>query len=132
MFQRRFKGIITSCLLSILLAFSGIAQSHAIVSGAYVINPPAESPWAISLWVDQGKDEGPTFICSGTLISPQLILTAGHCFQGIQGEFFVEVGATTQALERKSESMLTGSALGITNPASLTMLQLVTSYFLTS
>jgi chymotrypsin len=95
MYQRRFKGIVTSFLLSILLAFSGIAQSHAIVSGAYVINPPVESPWAISLWVDQDNDEGPTFICSGTLISAQLILTAGHCFQGIQGEFFVEVGATT-------------------------------------
>ena len=101
MSQRRFKGIFTSGLLSILLAFSGIAQSHAIVSGAYVINPPAESPWAISLWVDQGNDAGPTFICSGTLISPQLILTAGHCFQGIQGEFFVEVGATTLGTGKK-------------------------------
>ena len=101
MSQRRFKGIFTSGLLSILLAFSGIAQSHAIVSGAYVINPPAESPWAISLWVDQGNDEGPTFICSGTLISSQLVLTAGHCFQGIQGEFFVEVGATTLGTGKK-------------------------------
>ena len=101
MFQRRLKGIFTSCLLSILLAFSGIAQSHAIVSGAYVINPPAESPWAISLWVDQNNNEGPTFICSGTLISSQLILTAGHCFQGIQGEFFVEVGATTLGTGKK-------------------------------
>jgi chymotrypsin len=101
MFQRRLKGIFTSCLLSILLAFSGIAQSHAIVSGAYVINPPIESPWAISLWVDQENEKGPIFICSGTLISSQLILTAGHCFQGIQGEFFVEVGATTLGTGKK-------------------------------
>jgi chymotrypsin len=89
------KRTVLSIGLSILLAISGSAQSHAIVSGAYVINPPVESPWAISLWVDQDNEDGPTFICSGTLISSQLILTAGHCFQGIQGEFFVEVGATT-------------------------------------
>jgi hypothetical protein len=101
MFQRRVKGIFTSCLLTITLVFSGIAQSHAIVSGAYVINPLSESPWAVSLWVDQDNDEGPTFICSGTLISSQLILTAAHCFQGIQGEFFVEVGATTLGTGKK-------------------------------
>jgi secreted trypsin-like serine protease len=101
MFQRRLKGIFTSCLLTITLVFSGIAQSHAIVSGAYVINHPVESPWAVSLWVDQDNDEGPTFICSGTLISSQLILTAAHCFQGIQGEFFVEVGATILGTGKK-------------------------------
>ena len=87
--------------LSILLAFSGAAQSEAIVSGAYVINPPSESPWAISLWVDQEDDNGPIFICSGTLISSQLILTAAHCFQGIKGAFFVEVGATTLGSGKK-------------------------------
>jgi chymotrypsin len=101
MFQGKFKRIISSSILTAVLAFTGVAQSHAIVSGAYVINPTVESPWAISLWVDQDNDEGPTFICSGTLISSQLILTAGHCFQGIQGEFFVEVGATTLGTGKK-------------------------------
>lgn len=87
--------------LSILIGFSGASQSHAIVSGSYVINPTSESPWAISLWVDQEDGEGETFICSGTLISSQLILTAAHCFQGIKGAFFVEVGATTLGTGKK-------------------------------
>jgi secreted trypsin-like serine protease len=98
---RRLQKIITVSFFSLSLIVSGNSPAQAIVSGAYVINPPSESPWAISLWVDQDNDEGPTFICSGTLISSQLILTAAHCFQGIQGEFFVEVGATTLGTGKK-------------------------------
>ena len=98
---RRVGKAISVSLISLSLLVSGNLPAQAIVSGAYVINPPSESPWAISLWVDQDNDEGPTFICSGTLISSQLILTAAHCFQGIKGEFFIEVGATTLGTGKK-------------------------------
>ena len=69
--------------------------SHAIVSGSYVINPNSDAPWAVSIWVQESAGGDARFICSATLIEPQIILTAAHCFQGIKGSFFVEVDATT-------------------------------------
>ena len=83
-------------VLSALLVFTpSMTSAHAVVSGEYVIDPLKEAPWAISIWVTENgsEDDGPQFICSGTLYKSQFVLTAAHCFQGIKGTFYIEYGA---------------------------------------
>ena len=107
--------------LSALLAFStSMTPAHAVVSGEYVIDPMAEAPWAISIWVtpDGSEDDGPQFNCSGTLYKSQFVLTAAHCFQGIKGTFYIEYGADTLGKGKKYPIDAYWSVLDTTVPAS--------------
>jgi secreted trypsin-like serine protease len=61
--MRRF--FLFACVLALVLA----APAAAVVGGS----PDTEHPY-VGVVVDQ------TSVCSGTLIAPRLMLTAGHCF----------------------------------------------------
>ena len=86
-------------ILGVLLFIFSLTVSptaSAVVSGEYVIDPANEAPWVVSIWVNtqESSNSKPEFICSASLYKPQFILTAAHCFQGIKGIFYVEVGAS--------------------------------------
>ena len=69
-------------------------SANAVVFGSYVEDPASESPWVVSIWLSSNQNSNPKFICSGTLISPQIVVSAAHCFQGLKGsDFYVESGA---------------------------------------
>ena len=88
------KRILVALLFIFSLTVSPTAS--AVVSGEYIIDPIREVPWVVSIWVDTEKssDSKPEFICSASLYKKQFILSAAHCFQGIKGNFYVEVGAS--------------------------------------
>ena len=88
------KRILAAILIIFSLTVSPSAS--AVVSGEYVVDPIREVPWVVSIWVDTEKssESRPEFICSASLYKEQFILSAAHCFQGIKGNFYVEVGAT--------------------------------------
>lgn len=58
-------------------AFSG---AHASIVGGTTANSE-EWPWAAFIFAANKKGEG--FSCSGTVIAPNLVLTAGHCVEDI-------------------------------------------------
>ena len=88
-----WKRLFALGALLVGLLFVMSLPSRAVVSGDYVLKPQTEVPWILSIWVAPNEEIAPKFICSASLIEPQLILTAAHCFQGISGTFFVEYGA---------------------------------------
>ncbi len=92
----RVRSILIVMILTLASQVVVHTYAKAVVSGEYVIDPTVEAPWVVSVWVDtqDGADAEPEFICSASLYKPQFILTAAHCFQGIKGVFYVEVGAS--------------------------------------
>ena len=66
----------------------------AVVNGEQVPDPKADAPYVVSIWnSDTGDYKDARFECTGTLIAPQIVLTAAHCTT-LTTPYFVKVGAT--------------------------------------
>ncbi len=76
-------GALGALLASLALVGPAVASPGAtasIVGGSTALSE--EWPWAAYILAVDAKGEG--FICSGTVISPNLVLTAGHCVEDIE------------------------------------------------
>ena len=86
--------------LSFALLFSPINSfsipANAVVNGEEVTDAAASKPWVAQIWYAESAQEyyNPIFICSGSLISADKILTAAHCVMD-EGFYFVKLGANT-------------------------------------
>lgn len=76
-------GALGALLASLALAepvAASPAATASIVGGSTALNE--EWPWAAFILAADKNGEG--FSCSGTVISPNLVLTAGHCVEDIE------------------------------------------------
>jgi V8-like Glu-specific endopeptidase len=69
------KKITVSLLLTLMLVFSTIGVASAVTDGEL----DGEGHPYVGLMVAQDEEGNPLWRCSGTLLSPTLFLTAGHC-----------------------------------------------------
>ncbi|HJS20938.1 MAG TPA: trypsin-like serine protease, partial [Anaerolineales bacterium] len=69
------KKVTIALLLTLMLVFSMIGVVGAVTDG----EPDGEGHPYVGLMVAQDADGNPLWRCSGTLLSPTLFLTAGHC-----------------------------------------------------
>lgn len=75
-----------------LIVISSIATSvpaSAVTYGDPVEAPQIEFPEVVPIWV------GGTSLCTGTLLTQQVVLTAAHCIYGQAGPFQISVGGST-------------------------------------
>lgn len=88
-----FKG--SSVLLATLIcATLSTPIAQAVTNGSLVADPKSSAPYVVSIWTSEKSNDykDAEFICTGTLIGPQVVLTAAHCTT-LTTPYFVKVGA---------------------------------------
>lgn len=72
------------------------APSHSVVFGEEVLDASTEYPWVASIWIDLDEYswETPKRVCSGSLVAPDIVLTAAHCVLD-RGLYYVQLGSDT-------------------------------------
>lgn len=82
-----------SVLITVVLALCiGATPAKAIVFGEEVIDASTRYPWVASIWYAGVDDEYYYPICTGSLIAPDVVLTAAHCILN-SGTYYVQMGS---------------------------------------
>ena len=84
----------TSLILGILVAPFASAPAKAVVYGEEVPEASATAPWVASIWYTKNISQAPEFICTGSLIRADIVITAAHCTFD-KGFYWVKLGADT-------------------------------------
>jgi trypsin len=99
--RRRAAILVICAALAVVTAFAALpvgssaaSPSPRIVGGSHV--PASAAPWQIALW--DSSYVSPKPFCGGSLIRPQVVLTAAHCvFEGFAlhpDKIYATAGAT--------------------------------------
>jgi trypsin len=66
-------------LLTFVAALAGAAPAQAIVAGRAVTTGADSYPWQVAVVTSSSADDDVQWLCGGTLVAPDLVLTAAHC-----------------------------------------------------
>lgn len=78
---------------AIFFAAMSVAPASAVTFGE-VIDASVSKPWVVSIWYAKTTDDDSIQICTGSLIAPDVVLTAAHCVLST-GYFHIQTHADT-------------------------------------
>jgi len=87
-------SLATSLILGLVIAPFATTQAKAVVFGEEVLEASATAPWVASIWYTKNINEQAQFICTGSLVRADIVITAAHCTFD-KGFYWVKLGADT-------------------------------------
>jgi trypsin len=87
-------SLATSLILGLLIAPFATTQAKAVVFGEEVPEASSTAPWVASIWYTKNISQRAEFICTGSLIRADIIITAAHCTFD-KGFYWVKLGSDT-------------------------------------
>jgi secreted trypsin-like serine protease len=87
-------SLATSLIVGLLIAPFATTQAKAVVFGEEVPEASTTAPWVASIWYTKSINEEAQFICTGSLIRADIVITAAHCTFD-KGFYWVKLGADT-------------------------------------
>lgn len=75
----RIRRFLVSLFLIVASLLLGHQAAKAVVFGTEMTDASQRAPWVAAIWYAETADATPEFICSGSLITKDVILTAAHC-----------------------------------------------------
>jgi V8-like Glu-specific endopeptidase len=82
-------AIIITATMAVTL---GTTPAKAIVFGEEVLSASTQYPWVASIWYAGINDDYYQPMCTGSLIAPDVVLTAAHCLFNT-GTYYVQMGS---------------------------------------
>ena len=87
-------SLATSLVLGLLIAPFATSQAKAVVFGEEVPEASSTAPWVASIWYTKNLSQEKEFICTGSLIRADIVITAAHCTFD-RGFYWVKLGSDT-------------------------------------
>ena len=87
-------SLATSLIVGLLIAPFATTQAKAVVFGEEVPEASTTAPWVASIWYTKNISQKAEFICTGSLIKADIIITAAHCTFD-KGFYWVKLGSDT-------------------------------------
>lgn len=87
-------SLATSLIVGLLVAPFATSQANAVVFGEEVPEASTTAPWVASIWYTKNISEQAEFICTGSLIRADIVITAAHCTFD-RGFYWVKLGSDT-------------------------------------
>jgi len=95
----RQKTIPITIIFTLALSFAYFSQPlvKAVTYGTEIENAGTLFPYVVQIWTSVDKGATDDFLCSGTLIKPDIVLTAAHCARALNSSsidrIYVGVGS---------------------------------------
>jgi secreted trypsin-like serine protease len=87
-------SLATSLIVGLLVAPFATTQANAVVFGEEVPEASSTAPWVASIWYTKNLSQEKEFICTGSLIRADIVITAAHCTFD-RGFYWVKLGSDT-------------------------------------
>ena len=87
-------SLATSLIVGLLVAPFASTQAKAVVFGEEVPEASSTAPWVASIWYTKNLNQEKEFICTGSLIRADIVITAAHCTFD-RGFYWVKLGSDT-------------------------------------